>query len=231
MRAWRLLVVFCLAPASVAAQDEGAPAPPAEGSGQADPVGRPAPLLGDGTPAGGIDVPPDPQEGIEGAVEYRRDEVEHGGLMAVGALGDPADEAPVTPGEGELELPPYQGVIPGARETAEPFDGYLGRKKTYLTWIGYEPGPDRVFLQLSRPVEYALSRGPKGELLIDLQGARIATGNNARRLDLSFFDTVVASVRARRLSRTNVRVVITLKEHTAYRLERRGRYIYVYFRG
>ena len=211
MRAVPVVALLWLVPASSAAQSDDAAGGPA--------MGGAAPLGELGTPTGGIDVPPDPQEGIDGAVEYHGDDADQGGLVGVGALGDPADEAPETP-DGELaNLPPYQGVIPGSRENADPFDGY-------------EPGPDRVFIQLSRPVEYALSRGPKGQLFIDLPDTSIATTNNARPLDLSFFDTAVAGVRARRLSRQGiVRVVITLKEHTAYRLERRGRYIYVYFRG
>ena len=189
--------------------------------------------MGVGTPTGNIDVPPDPQAGLPGAVEYHRSEPERGrgGLVAVSTLGDRANEAPPEDLRPDLDLPPYQGVIPGARETAEPFDDYLGRKQNYVTWLGYEPGPDRVFIQLTRAAEYGLSRGSKGELLIDIPNARIATRNNARPLDLSFFQTAVASVRAVRLRRSGVRVVISLKEHSTYRLERKGRYIYVYFRG
>jgi len=242
---WVVLALVCSFPLQVQAQepaDDGEPGAtadaeepePTAGPEEPEPVeGADAPLMGVGTPTGSIDVPPDPQGEILGAVEYRRTETERsrGGLIAVGSLTNPADEAAPEEIELDEELPAYQGVIPGARETAEPFDDYIGRKRNYVTWVGYEPGPDRVFIQLTRPAEYTLSRGSKGELFVDVPDARIATRNNSRPLDLAFFPTVVAKVRARKLRGVGVRVVITLKEHSTYRLERKGRYIYVYFRG
>jgi hypothetical protein len=80
-------------------------------------------------------------------------------------------------------------------------------------------------------VEYTISKGEKGELVVDLHGARIGAGNDKRPLDLAHFDTVVSRVWAKGVRGRDVRLFIELKEHTSYRLERKGRYIYVYFRG
>ncbi len=229
---------------------------PTKGRAQSSSDDKPADSRADGirglgAPAGEIEVPADPQAGLPGAVEYRRidsvgrssssssaaaaaaaaaaAEDDEGGLQSESDLGDSDDiddeEVPDTP------LPPYRGVKPGTRDRAAPYGALLGKKATYLTWIGYEPSVDRVFVQLSRPVEYTISKGDKGELVIDLHGARIGAGNDKRPLDLAHFDTVVSRVWAKGVRGGDVRLFIELKEHTSYRLERKGRYIYVYFRG
>lgn len=204
-----------------------------------------------GAPAGEIEVPMDPQAGLPGALEYRRldsadtpitppaasaaaaaaaaGDDEEGGLVTESDLGDAED----ADGEevNDKPLPPYRGVRPGTRDRAAPYDDLLGKKHTYVTWIGYEPAVDRVFVQLSRPVEYTISKGEKGELVVDLHGARIGASNDKRPLDLAHFDTVVSRVWAKGIRGGDVRLFIELKEHTSYRLERKGRYIYVYFRG
>ena len=226
-----LLAAILLAPAGVEAKKTDP-----EGAGAAKHPGtNPNPL---GTPAGDIVVPPDPQAGLPGAVEYQRsgagiiggldDAKGVGGLVAESDLGDP--EATDEDGD-EPTPPPYRGVTPGARERAQPYDSLVGRKKTYITWIGYEPNVDRVFVQLSRPVDYTITRGPKGELVLDLHGAAIGVSNDTKPLDLTHFQTAVARVYAKRVKGGNTRLVIELREHTPYRLERKGRYIYVYFRG
>ena len=146
-----------------------------------------------------------------------------------GALGAPEDEE-IDDGE-EVQRPEYKGITPGDRDHAEPFDTYLGRKKAYLIWLGYEPGIDRVFFQLSKPVDYTISKSAKGDIQIDLQRTGIATENNTRPLDLSYFNTVASKVWAKKLPGGDTRLTIRLKERSTYRLERKGRYIYVYFRG
>ena len=90
---------------------------------------------------------------------------------------------------------------------------------------------DRVFIQLSRPVDYTISKGPKGELLVDLHAARIGASNDTLPLDLAHFETVVSRVWAKGIKGGDIRLTIELKQHSSYRLERKGRYIYVYFRG
>jgi len=211
------------------------------------------PLTGLDTPAGEIEVPPDPQAGIPGAVEYHRSAVEpperpaaaggaaggdvvtvpdEGGLVGESALGEAVEGSEGDEGDdGADALPPYRGVRPGAREKAAPYEGLLGRKQTYVTWIGFEPGVDRVFVQLSRQVDYTITKGQKGELVLDLHGARIGAENDTRPLDLAHFDTVVSRVWAKPIKGGDTRLFIELKEHSPYRLERKGRYIYVYFRG
>ncbi len=182
-----LLAAILLAPAGVEAKKSD----PKDAGAAERPGTNPNPL---GTPAGDIDVPPDPQAGLPGAVNYQRsasdvvgglgNSQEVGGLVAESDLG--ATEA-TDDEDDEPEAPPYRGVTPGARERAQPYDSLVGRKKTYITWIGYEPNVDRVFVQLSRPVDYTITRGPKGELILDLHGAAIGVANDTKPLDLTHF--------------------------------------------
>jgi hypothetical protein len=90
----------------------------------------------------------------------------------------------------------YGGVVPGKSTVGKS----RGRKTVH--WVGFqrrEDGGARIFVQLGTGVDY--TQWLEGKVLfVLLNGARIANANARRPLDTRFFETAVASVRARRVS-------------------------------
>ena len=95
----------------------------------------------------------------------------------------------------------YGGVVPGSAATTPP----AAPKGAWsnLTWLGFLPdeaGGARVFAQIGREVrvEQAIV---DGELWVMLDRVRPASRNATRLLDVRFFDTGLATIRAERISR------------------------------
>lgn len=98
-------------------------------------------------------------------------------------------KAPAPHAEGE-----YGGVVPGK----SPF---RKRRRDTMTWIGFQPradGSSLLFIQLTNELSYE-QEVDKGFLVIRLAGAKYGDKNSRRRLDVRFFDTLLAQVTSKRV--------------------------------
>jgi hypothetical protein len=87
----------------------------------------------------------------------------------------------------------------------------MGTKPVILTWVGFErvAGGSRVFFELNGEAAYEVTR--KGLVLrIRLHNTKINVRNNARLLDLRYFQTPVRSAKVSRRGRDSI-VTIQLK--------------------
>jgi hypothetical protein len=92
----------------------------------------------------------------------------------------------------------YGGVTPGEAATTPPRARGTGRY-TPITWLGFQvrdDGSSLVFLQLTGPVE--VEQEVVGDrLYVNYVGARFASRNTRRFLDVRFFDTALARIESR----------------------------------
>jgi len=111
----------------------------------------------------------------------------------------------------------YQGVSPGAPNLPPRAPRLPVKGKQRLTWPGFQVvnGVPTVFMQLTGPVEWAVSERP-GQIVYTLKQTTIHLRNNQRPLRVGEFDTAVKEVDARR-SGSDVRVTINVKAKVGHR--------------
>ena len=98
----------------------------------------------------------------------------------------------------------YGGVTPGSASAAPP---PARGTWTSLTWLGFLPeheGRARVFLQLGREVNVE-QEIVDGELWVMLERVRPGSRNATRPLDVRFFSTDLATIKAERIARRPAR--------------------------
>ena len=108
---------------------------------------------------------------------------------------------------------------PQAPVSATPVEVSSRRKR--LAWLGFRPTDSQVFIRTNEPVNYSVSEGPGGTVLVRIENTQIRRQNDRRKLDTHFFSTPVASIVARQVRR-DVVVEIRLKTHTSYQAVQRG---------
>lgn len=126
------------------------------------------------------------------------------------ATAMPAMAQPVATEPGAEEGPrvegDYGGVTPGEAATSPPRAGRTGRY-TPITWLGFQArddGSSLVFLQLTGPVE--VEQQVVGDTLyVNYAGARFASRNTRRFLDVRFFDTALARIESRSVATRRAR--------------------------
>jgi hypothetical protein len=98
----------------------------------------------------------------------------------------------------------YTGITPSFTDTLPHVEQYARRATSgsnALTWIGFQPLPDRtrVFLQTGSPITPTISESPDGRVLtVRLESTSITLSNFTRDVDASFFDRAVTHIRGRR---------------------------------
>ena len=125
----------------------------------------------------------------------------------------------------------YLGVKPGETPYAP------GKKLTAeegiqrITWVGFQNRRDRaqVFIQTDTTPLFEVAESGSLKVVIDFPNARLHTRNEGRELDVSFFPTVVRSIRARQVSRKLVRLVIRLRQPARYTLKKDTRFLHLLF--
>ncbi len=132
-------------------------------------------------------------------------------------------------GAPELHLDgPYQGIVPGRTDSIPERRRLETSKRPLLTWVGFRPtGNGVVFLQLSQPVAFNIAQVASTEYVLDLQGARLATRAEGRRLDTSPFPGGFASVQARNHRGVGVRVTLKLKRSVRPKIRQEPGYVFV----
>lgn len=95
----------------------------------------------------------------------------------------------------------------------------MGAKPVLLTWTGFErtDAGTQVYFQVSADVDFVVSESP-GRVVIRLRNTRVNVRNNARSLDLRFFDTPARMVKVRKRGR-DLEATIELKRRTTPRIE------------
>jgi hypothetical protein len=110
----------------------------------------------------------------------------------------------------------YSGVSLHGNQVPPSPPAALNTKPTILTWTGFqraqEDGGSQVYFQLSAQVAYEVTQTP-GRIVIRMPNTRVNTRNNARPLDLRFFDTPARGVTLRKKGRDLV-ATIELKRRT-----------------
>ncbi|MBL4636863.1 MAG: hypothetical protein JKY56_23630 [Kofleriaceae bacterium] len=95
----------------------------------------------------------------------------------------------------------YDGIRPGSVSFLPPGARHRGKKKPNIYWVGFqaqESGSSRVFIQLGTEVE--VQQWIEGtQLVVLLEGARIANRTVQRYLDTRYFDTSVQTFRTRQV--------------------------------
>lgn len=131
-------------------------------------------------------------------------------LVAALAVTAPAlaqDEEPAA--EAAPDDDAYEGVVPGETEGRPPGAPWRSKRWAPVFWIGFQPqedGASRVFVQLGREVEpEQWIDAEAGQLVVFLPRARLANANAARPLVTRFFDSALAQVEARRVTRRRAR--------------------------
>ena len=77
-----------------------------------------------------------------------------------------------------------------------------------------------MFIRTNEAVAYRVNE--RGDaVVVTIENTRITRRNDSRMLDAQFFDSPIASVRARQVRR-NVEVEIQLKSHAAYQATQNG---------
>ncbi|GAB4536624.1 MAG: hypothetical protein Tsb0020_51390 [Haliangiales bacterium] len=121
--------------------------------------------------------------------------------MALSWVGEPFALQPASAQSADTE-PQYGGVVPG--DASSP-----GKRKRpdRVTWIGHQPrsgGGSRLFVQLTSEVAY--DQEVRGDVLVvKLEGARYGRRSVGRRLDMRFFDSVLAQVSTKRVGKRRAR--------------------------
>lgn len=160
--------------------------------------------------------------------------------VVTGAGGESGDGSPRAESD-------YAGVEPGEAATAPPRTRRVDRRYTPITWLGFQARDDGsalVFLQLTGPIE--LEQQVVGDrLYVNYIGARFASRNTRRFLDVRFFDTALARIESRSVrnrkargdrpaTRAGALSVITFKnpgdarEATVTTTPEKDGYVYVY---
>ncbi len=95
----------------------------------------------------------------------------------------------------------YDGIRPGNVSFLPPGARHRSKKKPNIYWVGFqaqEGGSSRVFIQLGTEVE--VQQWIEGtQLVVLLEGARIANRTVQRYLDTRYFDTAVQTFRTRQV--------------------------------
>ncbi len=104
----------------------------------------------------------------------------------------------------------------------------VSRRTKHLALVGFRAADAQVFIRTNEPVNYTVTDGPGGSVLVTIENTRIVRGNDRRPLDTSFFQTPVEEIRARQVHR-NVVVEIKLKTRAPYRALQRGEEVEVNF--
>lgn len=174
----------------------------------------------DGSAGRSIDLATPPPE--LGAAEFDPSAT---GLIRTGTFEMPAEQP-----EGatvEILSTAYQGVVPGQRDALPTFQPFTRAHRPYVTWVGFQQvGGGRVFVQLTQPAPFNLVQLRADEYRLEIQGARFAFRNAARRLDVSYFPGNVASVESRHRG-NGVHVLIKLKKPGTPSVRQQREYLYV----
>ena len=103
--------------------------------------------------------------------------------------------------------------------SGEPAQVSARRKKLSLVGLRFTGGAS-VFIRTNEAVAYRVNE--RGDaVVVTIENTRITRRNDSRMLDAQFFDSPIASVRARQVRR-NVEVEIQLKSHAAYQATQNG---------
>jgi hypothetical protein len=102
----------------------------------------------------------------------------------------------------------YSGVSLTGNQVPPAPPPELGTKPVLLTWTGFQRVDEgsQVYFQLSGEVAYEVEETP-GRVVIRMSNTRVNTRNNARPLDLRFFDTPARGVKLRKRGRDLVATI------------------------
>lgn len=134
------------------------------------------------------------------------------------ALGDkrPAEAAR----QSEVR-PSYRGVTPPSRlfpDNRATFEAQAGNQ---LTWIGFLPQSETLFVQTQSPTTYEEIGGDARHIELRLKDVKLSVPNNARSLEMHYFKTRFERASVRREGR-DVRVHVELKERAEHGVTQRG---------
>jgi hypothetical protein len=125
----------------------------------------------------------------------------------------------------------YLGVRPGEQNYApnkelKPTEGIQR-----IVWVGFQTRRNRaqVFVQTDAPPLFEIAESSPKTVIVDFPNARLHTRNESRELDVSYFPTVVRSIRARQVSRNLVRLVIRLRTPSRYRKKTDSKFLHLLF--
>lgn len=112
----------------------------------------------------------------------------------------------------------YRGVTPPKRVVPENAQNFVS-SKNQVAWIGFQPSSTQhsVFIQTTRPTVFEQVESSDKRVVIQLPDTALLVSNNARELDMRYFNTPFALAKASRQGK-HARVVIEFKEKTAFEI-------------
>lgn len=112
----------------------------------------------------------------------------------------------------------YRGVTPPKRIVPENAQTFVS-SKNQVAWIGFQPSSTQhsVFIQTTQPTVFEQVESSDKRVVIQLPDTALLVSNNARELDMRYFNTPFALAKASRQGK-HARVVIEFKEKTAFEI-------------
>lgn len=126
----------------------------------------------------------------------------------------------------------YLGVRPGEQNFAPGKELEVSEDGVQrVVWVGFQSRRNRaqIFVQTDSPPLFEIAESNSKTVIVDFPNARLHTKNEGRELDVSYFPTVVRSIRTRQVSKNLVRMVIRLRTPSRYRKKTDSKFLHIIF--